>query len=102
MHIATISLYPATGTSSASVALTASATASAYEGSALTIQPNTAAELHPHTYPPSMFDAIPLLAVTGAVVFRNSFRYHRNLDGSRDACCGSQMGHEQIPKSSKT
>jgi hypothetical protein len=77
-----IPLHPAVGKSSASLGLTTGATPSAYLGSALTIQPYTAAELHPHTFPPSLLDAVPMLAAVTYVVVRENFRYSRTL---RDA-----------------
>lgn len=74
-----IPLHPAVSKSAASLGLMAGATSSAYLGSALTIQPYTAAELHPHTFPPSPFDAVPMLAVVTYVVVRENFRYSRTL-----------------------
>jgi hypothetical protein len=75
----TIPLNPAAGHSAASLALTTGATPSAYVGSALTVQPYTAAELHPHTFPPSLFDAAPMIVTTAYVVVCGSFRFHRAL-----------------------
>jgi hypothetical protein len=76
-----IPLHPSVSKSAASsLGLTARATPSAYLGSALTIQPYTAAELHPHTWPPSLFDAVPMLAVVAYVVLRESFRCSRTLN----------------------
>jgi hypothetical protein len=65
--------------SASSLGLMAGATPSAYLGSALTIQPYTAAELHPHTFPPSLFDTVPMLAAVTYVVVRENFRYCRTL-----------------------
>lgn len=72
-------LNPAASHSAASLALTTGATPSAYVGSALTVQPYTAAELHPHTFPPSLFDAAPMILTTAYVIVRQSFRFHRAL-----------------------
>jgi hypothetical protein len=74
-----IPLQPAVSNSAASLGFMAGATPSAYLGSALTIQPYTAAELHPHTFPPSLFDAVPMLAAVTYVVVRENFRYCRTL-----------------------
>jgi hypothetical protein len=79
----TIPLNPAASHSAASLALTTGATPSAYVGSALTVQPYTAAELHPHTFPPSLFDAAPMIVTTVYVVVRESFRFHRALHDER-------------------
>ena len=75
MPPALILLSPATGQSSASLALRAGAGASAYLGSAVTIQLYTAAELHPHTFPPSLYEAVLLLAAVTYVVMCENFRY---------------------------
>jgi hypothetical protein len=77
------------------------ASPSAYAGTAITIQPYTAAELHPHTFPPSILDSAPLLLTATYVVVRQSFSYHRSL-ADRRVSNGSPVGHDQTPETSKT
>jgi hypothetical protein len=43
---------------------------------AQTIQPYTAAELHPHTFPPSVLDAAPMLLTVSYVAVRENFRFY--------------------------
>ena len=72
-----IPLNPAVSLSAAaSLPLVAGASLSAYEGAALTIQPNSAAELHPHEWPPTVFDAVPMLATVAYVAVRENFRFY--------------------------
>ncbi len=78
-----VALQPAVSESSASLSLTTRATPSGYEGMPLTIQPNTAAELHAHEWPPTLLEGVPMLAAAVYVVARENFRYVWRLPHGR-------------------
>jgi hypothetical protein len=80
-----IQLAPVASESSFSASLTTGATPSAYAGTAVTMQPYTAAELHAHEWPPTPLEGVPMLAATAYVVVRGSFRYHYRAPERRKA-----------------